>query len=309
MSGVLISPEQTRELNAMRSDLERLAEAIRVAPAARVREGLDRVKLAREWAKIRKLSETMRRDLLWLEAICLRRLAQLDALDQIPTVHRPAARHFASLDDAALAALLDAATKTSSATAAFGQWKRGQEFADDRRRAVRWALNGEDREYQWEGERIDSYALMHAQDVRGAVAVVMEDAIGRDYFTVDEVVEQIIEEHLPERNGDVAVREGIAEVVRRAIRTAPVVTAEDGRDLPRFITCQSPDGYWLRVPVERASVGQFREMVSLRRQQLAIDQAALDALEQVGDLYTVDDRPSTAFLLPAAYRREQKAAS
>lgn len=302
----LISPQQTRELNAMRSDLERMAEAIRNAPAADVREGLDRVKLAREWAKIRKLSESMRRELLWLEAVCLRRLAQLDALDQIPTVHRPAARHFAALDDTALAALLDAAAKASSATAAFAQWKRGEEFAEDRRRTVQWALHGEDREYHWEPDRVDSFALMHAQDVRGAVAVVLEDAIGRNAFTVDEVVEQIIEEHLPERNGDVAIREGIAEVVRRAIRTAPVVVAEDGRDLPRFITCQSPEGYWLRVPIERATVGQYREMVSLRRQQLEIDRAALEALEQVGDLYGADDRAPSSFLLPAVHRREQR---
>lgn len=245
-------------------------------------EAKDRIRLAREWAKIHKTLSEIHLDLLRAEVSCLRRIGQLSATSVLPSHARPAAQFFATLSDDEVDRYL---AKYGAASTAVGVYrllcKRGQqeENVEYGRRFAQGCSVSVDGEPQTEAswDLIDSWSRGRT---RAALAILLEDFASRS-FTVGEMADEVLlETGLAEADSDFAeIRQGVSEICRSAIRKAPALTM-DGQKVPTFVTCRSleAEGY-LRVPFAQATLRQFAEMVDLRRRQLAEDQAAFDRLK------------------------------
>src|SRR5690625_5293614 len=92
--------------NSIVADLTSFAAALQSATLEDAKAAHDKIKVAREWAKLQENAQELAERLVWLEAVLLRRIGQLDP-KVLPNARRAAARHFAALDDSALSALLN----------------------------------------------------------------------------------------------------------------------------------------------------------------------------------------------------------
>jgi hypothetical protein len=237
----------------------------------------DRIKLAREWAKIQKVAAEVHADLIRIEIDCLRRIADLDALQILGTHERSAAKFFASLDLAGVEAVVTDFGRASTAIGVFRAFEKSQrdDFRRDRGRA-----RAEGREFDEADEYFETAARYYATSVRAALAALVDEfATYQTPFTVDEVADDLIDNAGLPTDMDPAMREGVAEVCRTALRkAAPVVIG--GYSLPKFITCYDAEtGGFVRIPASRARVCQLEQMVAVRREQLAQDTAAFQRLE------------------------------
>lgn len=244
-------------------------------------EAYDRVRLVKEWAKIRKIAREVHDDLLRLECHCLRKLAQLDALSIVPRGQRTTAEFYRDLSDSQINDLIrefgEKATPNSlrQRATAKGEFDKGR----------RYAIDGEHLRCRttYAKQEVADAAERHLRDTQGALAAILEDYIeGDEGFSVYELTQQLIESvDLDERSArDWGVRAGLTEVCRKAVRDAPDVMI-NGSVAPRFITCLDRSlsyagqrDHWIRVPFHAATLDQLADMVELRSKQAADAEAA-----------------------------------
>jgi hypothetical protein len=143
-------------------------------------------------------------------------------------------------------------------------------------------------------QRADLPALSPARSFSGALGALVNAYTSNGVqFTVAEIAEEIIAEaSLPDESvADEAIRRGVYEVARLAVMKSPPSVLR-GTTIPRLITVRTEDGKYVRIPVQNATVGHLSDMIAMRREQLAQDQAALQKLEEFGALVE-DNSPET----------------
>lgn len=269
------------DVTRARDDIAALLAQVRgSSDPNQLKDAHERVRLAREWAKIQKVAEAMHADILRLDAECLRRIGQLDAVSVLPPAQRTAATFLGELDDHDFESLLtDAKARTALAMVrqhireiahaeardhgrAIGRGEAGGKYASD-------SIAGR----IWEYER---------QSVDAALATILNNYASKN-FTIAQMTDDLIADLGMPGDLDPGIREGLAEVCREAVRAAPALLIA-GTKAPRFVTyCRSDvdGGDYVRIPFENATLAEFAQMISDRRRQLQEDRDALQRLEDV----------------------------
>jgi hypothetical protein len=268
---------------------EALAFVAHLGTAEEAREAYDRVKLAKEWAKIRKVAKEMHTELLRLEIHLLRKVAQLDALSAVPAAHRAAAKFFASKSDEQIDKLIrdygDGGSPTRLMKRVLGD--------DEQARARHHYTSGEYvKQQRYVGDEARAEAVQEqARNVKEGLAALLENYYeGDEGFSVFELAEQVCESvGIDQRSAVWGRSEGLLEVCRKAVRDAPSL-AVLGTEAPRFVTCidrgsaydldleKSGKPHWVRVPFHVASLEQLDDMVALRQEQASKAAAVAESL-------------------------------
>ena len=271
-----------------RSIADALAYVASISDAGAASDAYDSVRLAKEFARIRKIAREVRVDLLRLEIHLYRKCAQLDMLTALPTAQRAAAKFYGGATDEQIeqwvaefgdvttpAAVMKRILKTDEMKQEYARYASG-EYA-----AVKRYVDDEAR-----GEAVRA----QARNMRESLASILENYYEYESqgFSVLTVAEQLCEQvGLDERSAIWGKTQGLLEVCRKAVREAPPV-AIDGTNAPKFITCMdrscgnagvgSTDLGWIRVPFHSATLDQFHDMVRLREHQAEQARATADRM-------------------------------
>lgn len=279
------------ELDSQRQSVLSIIGMIRSAPGVdAVQDIRAKAEAIKAWAKVHKVSKSLRLELLRVEIAALVRLVELDGLDELQPSEREAAEWFAAMSESDLNETL---ANYSNITTASGLYRSVQRDLGEARRYRAetdfWSrrFSSEPEESRLPDENDFSAARAYVADV----ATVLSDMV-QAYsetgapFTVQEMSDQLIEDaglsHTLDFGGG-PVREGLNHAVRRAV-LGERIKHWDGLSVPRFITSViiDDDGEkrFVRIPVQNARVGDVSEMVKLRQLQLEQDQAALNRLQR-----------------------------
>lgn len=271
------------EARIVRATMADLLTFVTQSDAAGVREALDKIRMAREWAKLKKVAAEVCADLLRVEIACLRRMVELKADDTLSSSLRSAARFFAALTDDQVAEAIARHPETSSTTVLFQKVRADRAAEEARQRGRDFAMGPGPSPAT--GSQIERATKHASRDFSGAMAAILDRLAGTGDTTVAEMTAIAYDELDISPRGematDTAIREGIAEVCRQALRQSKTVTVGDIQ-APKFVTCLREDGVtWTRVPFTNATLSQLEQMVELRREQLRQDREALNRLEAV----------------------------
>jgi hypothetical protein len=298
MSAVATIPQRVAEI---RLTIAGITKSIREAgDPDTIKAQKDKVRMAREWAKIHKIAKEVHADLIRIEIECLRRIGQIDGgLDVLTAAEKAAAKFFASLSESDLEQVIRDFGDRATATGVYRAHVSASE-ANYMRDLGRKIAKGE---RPWNGlsddEKFDEAAERFRYDDIGALAQLVDSyAAQGETLWIEDIADQLIEQ-LDSEGIEVkgrALREGVREVCRKAVRSGKSITIA-GTKAPRFVTCSyeefdrtalrggKPDitAAFMRIPFESATLPQLDEMVELRRRQLEEDRAALEGLEKVRD--------------------------
>lgn len=291
-----MSAEIARAQTGIVGDINRLAAGIDQATIQEAKTALDKMAMAREWAKLQENAAEVTERLAWLEMVLLRRVGQLDPTI-LPSAKRAAARHFATLDEGELSRLFhDYPART--AVTVYNLWSRAQGIRKSTRRGrdyltqARVLSNSEVDDDEEEETTLRHAVAQRLTTVRQAAAVIIDEYAGhRQRISVSEVVNAFIDDEMPHLNAigsevsaveAAAFRSGLSAAVREAFISAPAEATERSWEIPAFITTHDREtDEWLRIPSEFARVKDARNMLQLRRAQIASAQRRLNALESV----------------------------
>lgn len=241
-------------------------------------EVYDRIKLAREWAKIRKIAKDMHLDLLRLEIHCIRKIANLGSIKILPQYQRACAEFYKDKTDAEIEGLLNefgegvspaiVASRAQSSIAQDAEYARtiqGHYFADVK---------------MPEPTELEAAVEEYVNDPKAAAASILEnyESGNPEGFYMHELVETLYKElRVDERSQEWGFRKGMVEVCRQAVRTAPDVKIA-GSSAPKYITCldrtesrnymPGTKASFVRVPFHNATIAQLSDMVDLRQEQM-----------------------------------------
>lgn len=251
---------------------------------------------AREWAKVVDRTQELRFDLLQVEVEALVRTVELGGSHLLKKSDRDTGEYFAGLSHAQrVSFLIKEGKEHATAAGMYRAYLRAQREAEWERRYAQLKLEKESTGRQFALTPRLSLTPYAADDGAGdlenhfsgprnlgaCVSNALDVFTGSDGFTINEFANEVIElADLGQLRDDDDVMEGVREVCRRAIRSAPYIEI-GGTKLPRFVTApmdDSADESFFRVPVENASVAHFAQMVEMRESQLAQDAAKLSDL-------------------------------
>lgn len=286
MTDIQVSP--ARHIAAAEKELAETMRLVRESDSApQVADAQARIRVAREWAKVQGIAEQIHTQLLELEVECLRKIAHLDAIDEVlPASLRRPARWLHEQDEDEVKELLREFGSCTSALSVYRshlqrtRWDKNLSVGRSIARGECGARQTEDCDPAESGLRMYQYHY----GTKAALVAVLESLSGRDEaFTISSLADQLIEDCALDDQDD-GVRAGIREVCRQAVRRTPTLDI-NGTRAPRFVTCEDMTGVegWVRVPFENARVSQLGQMVDLRASQLAEDTAALDRLRRLYD--------------------------
>lgn len=275
-----------RAVDRSASNLTELAAAVStLSDLGEVKEARARIEAVRAWAKVHQKLRDLRLDLLRAEVSALVRIVELGGINDLPARDRRAAEHLAGLSASERARML--ASAGANCTTAAGMvravWDQ-DELAQLKRTRFQAGrdLASAPPVRPLSDEAIKT-ASRHVTDVAAALKTVVDNYTSRGVpFTTQQMAEEIVETAAlgDQISGDDSLMNGVLEVCRAAIRSAPALHIR-GTVLPRLITCQTEDGAFIRVPVENATLSQLDDMRRLRCEQIEQDRAALRKLDEV----------------------------
>jgi len=287
----------------MVNEIAALAARIETATAEEASGAYDRLKVAREWAKLQENAAALASELVWLEAVILRRIGQLD-VRVLASARRAAARHFATLDDAQLSHLLEM-YPTRSAVSAYNLWVRAQGLR-------KWSMAGRAvvtreptdlvEEDMKEPRALREAIAERVVTVREAAAILVAEYAANMPVTVSHVVSEFIDQYQPVPDDATALeatafRQGLTTAVREAFAIAPVEGVHGGL-VPAFVTTYRDEtGEWLRIPSEFATVADAKQMLALKRGQIESMTRAVEHLSGwLETLYRISCRDDGEFM-------------
>lgn len=242
----------------------------------------DKIKLAREWAKIQKSAEEIYTDLLKIEIECFKKIVELDCLKILNANIRPVAIFFSEKTKSEISDLI----KNNSGKSAFVIYKdftRQQIFDNHKNIGKHIFERNESITFEnlpEEKNIIKEYAL----NVSTGIAMILDDfASSNQCFSIEEMADHLLLEYhgkdkkYIEESGMI---QGVREMCRKAVSSAKTFILSDLK-IPRFITCidrTESTLKWLRIPTENANLIQFKDMIDLRKEQLKQDEKNLENL-------------------------------
>lgn len=247
------------------SELARWETLLSTADLQATAEALDRARLIREVVRIRRLSADIAVAAQRAEACALRRLAQLDALDDEKPASRVNARYLAQLPDDRFTALLSELAPKAALSTIIGRWV--QREADHQERGHERSAA---RDRGW--RRLD--ADVKASQVRSAVRALVMDMLGGPEPTSDERAARALVDAIGLQDRDAFLVAG-ERIIRKAFATHPVEAHDDA---PAFITVNTSRG-WVRIPLWQATSDDLRWALAYRETQVAGLLADIEVLE------------------------------
>lgn len=273
-------------IDAASAQIEALANVARnLSGADEYTDFRARIEAARAWAKVHKKTKQVRLDLLRLEVLALVRIVELGAADTLGR-DRNAAEWLANLSDAEREQFIR--DSGEGVTTAAGMVRTIQRIESLERDLRHYRSAGQHFAHtpdpgEWTDEQVIRARQGYVMDIAAALANTVEQyAPDGEPFTIDEMADAIVADAAIEQRhvSDSAFMEGVREVCRKAIRSAPPLSV-GGLPIPSTITALTPEEQYVRIPAANATVGHLDQMVEIRREQLAQDQAALARLEEV----------------------------
>lgn len=257
-----------------------------ISDAESASEAYDRVKLVKEWARIKKLHNEVHRDMLRLEIHCLRKISQLGPITVVPAQYRGAASFFKDKSDKDIEELIKNYGQRVTPIGLVKRALNDQAFNAGYNHVTSDEYRESAVEYSHEvvAEAVEKYAI----DTRAALASILKDheETGDEFSVYDLASEVLNNVGLDERTYNWGVEAAMADVCRKAVREAPDVRIGHTK-APKFITClyRGAQGVesetFIRVPFHAASLDQLRDMVALRLKQ---KHSAIRAHEELDDL-------------------------
>ncbi len=257
-----------------------------------ISETIDKVKLAREWAKLQKKTEDMYSDLLRIEIECFKRIYQLNCINVLHPNKRKLAQFFGEMTVSEIEKLLKE-KYGCSAYKIFRDYTYDYDMARWKNRGVSLAKNDISRnEEDFINENIDDNSIKYnlkkiAKYKENALSFIVDHyASNGEPFTIEEMADNLLLEVADEVDFDITkeMKRGIREVCRGAVMSAKTLFFKDTK-MPRFVTCSlkmnRSGNEWIRIPFENATLSQFSEMIELRKEQIKQDQNALDNLIEI----------------------------
>lgn len=284
----------SKDLAAQSDQLTRLLHAVpHMTREEDVQEVRARIDAARAWARAHKRLKEVRLDLLLLEIRALVRAWELGATT-LTGGETETAAEYALLTDEEIRNLV---SSFGSATTAAGLMRSVKaKDAEVRKHAdevKEWADAFTTAHPYQKLKFVDSdlgpFEYRYAQGITAVLAQVLDDSEDMDSFTVESIVEGIEDRlEINPLTTDPAIREGLKEVARAAIRK-PHIETWNGTKIPRFITTMLPHTEasnvieYVRLPVMNAKIRDLKVMLGIREEQLAQDKAALKRLHDFYD--------------------------
>lgn len=244
---------------------------------------------AREWARIRKLSAEIRCEVVRLECIALRKLGVLGgqalAAAGLSVHYRSAAEYFSGLQDQEFEDLCGKITAASTPVSLRNIVRRAERQRFVHAQGYNLLCEPESRRYDASGAWGED-----GPNVARAVRVILRTAVrDNEPFTVGDAADALVR-HLAEglREGDPFpggsdfvedpdFREGMSEVIRKALRES--VAVDTG--IPEFVTTNTADHGWVRIPWHLATLVDLEEMVAHRWAQVRDLEARATQLQEL----------------------------
>lgn len=286
MSAVARIPKMVAERNA--SALADITAAIKAADSIEdLKEARARVEAMKAWAKVHDLSKQMRLELLQIEVAALVRIYELGGADTLKPAEAKAAEYLAGMDPVDRVEFIEANKTATTATGLCQSVWREEEIKRHRKQS--FVIGQKMAEEPAPPPVYDEKAIREARDHSAGVAGVlaqiadeyMDDGVA---FSIDEMADRIINDALPEDlQEDEAIRKGVSEVCRDAVRRAPALSI-DGTLIPRFITARNENNKYIRIPAMNATLAHLDDMIMMREAQITQDQLAVERLQKIAKI-------------------------
>lgn len=251
-------------------------------------DAYDRVKLAKEWAKIRKIHTTMHRDLLRLEMHCLRKIGQIGARGVLRGQVQSVAQWLANKTDAEVEQLIKDYGHNVTPTGVMQRAFKDEAYTKGQLHVTSGAYLHQDAQY--EEPDIAEAAKKYSRDITAALATLIEECeLNGNEVTVWELGSMVFSMlDADDKSFDWGVRKAMNDLCRKAMTEAVERVIPD-TEVPRFITCidrsvpdAAGDNNFVRVPFVAANLRQLADMVEIRYQQA---EASKRAYQRVRELY------------------------
>lgn len=270
------------QVDHQRATLEDVARLVAYAESLdEATEVRARVEAAKAWAKVHGKIRDLRLSLLTAEVAALVRVVELGGGDLLPSRERRAGEWLAGQTVEERSRIL---AESGTATTAVGMCQsiwRETEIRDRARemRSAGIAFASEPSPTAYSESAIRLAASQKASDFAGALSRALSDYGQVGEFSIEEMAADVMSEASirPDLVDDPEFVQGVREVCREVVRKAPALSFGD-TIVPRFITCMTPAGTWVRIPSPNASVAQLDEMIALREAQIEQDRVALARL-------------------------------
>lgn len=278
-----------QELSTHSDQLTRLLHAVpTMTEEGDVQEVRARVEAARAWAKAHKRLKEVRLELLLLEIRALVRAWELGATTLTPR-ESDVAEEYSHMSEQQIRGMISsfgsATTAAGLMSAARKKDKDAQRYADEVKGWTDGFTSNRPYPFQNEPASLGVFEYRYAQGLAQVLAETLDaNTEDGEAFTIEDVVvgvETLLE--IEPSDYDPAIREGLKEVARSAVRK-PHLETWNGTKIPRFITTILPrtDGEhveYVRLPVMNAKIRDLQTMIGIREEQLRQDKAALKRLQ------------------------------
>lgn len=260
---------------------------------ATVIDVMARIEAAKAWAKVHKKIKDIRLDLLDMEVAALVRLIELGGVELLPAKDREAAEWLAALCPGKRSQII---AESRSATTAAGLFRSVREQAEreaeretQRLAGAFTASNGGDPTDSVPASALRAQATKDVGEILSRIIETHTDT-GQP-FTVEDVTDELLVAARADVDED--FQEGVREIVRRAIRSAPSKMV-DGTLIPKLLTVRLANGSFVRIPTINARVADLDDALEFRREQLRQDEIAFERLEEfVGRVKAIPGAIST----------------
>jgi hypothetical protein len=279
MSTVARIPVQVANRHA--AGLADITAAIKSADSIEdLKEARARIEAMKAWAKVHNLTKQLRLDLLIIEVEALVRIVELDGADTLSAMDRQAAEYLAAMKPAdRIKFVHESRQATTAAGLCRSVWREDEIKRERQNRIVIGRQLAEEPTPPVYDEEAIKMARDYANGIQGVLEKITADYIEcGEEFTIEEITDQIMADSMPDDMvEDDAIRKGVSEVVREAVRRSPVLTF-NGTSIPRVITARN-EGKYIRIPTMNATVAHLDDMILMREQQIEQDQIKLDKLK------------------------------
>lgn len=262
--------------------IEQITQAIKYAQSVDdVQDVRARAEALKGWAKVHGRVQEVRLELLQIEVAALVRVVELGGADQLPPADRKAALWLSAMSEEDRNSYI---RSCKSATTVAGMCRsawREQEIKLHRQTMRDAGIRlAEHPTPPPDGNEVSNSARRMVSDMSTVLANILEENTSADgvEFSIDEMADELIEVSTTQQPDPLMI-EGVREVCRRAVRSAPPKMI-DGTVIPRVITARTSDGSYVRIPWASATVAHLQDMVDIRKAQLEDYEAAFDKLNR-----------------------------
>ena len=236
-----------------------------------IKDTINKVKKARELAKVLEKLNEVRLDLFRIEIAAVIRASELDI--NIKGVTKEESKMFQSIGN-----------RPEEYQSLYGEvWTTSQVVWAYRRKVKIGEAKDRGRSFYKEQAAKNENHESFYYSLQDAMRTIIETASKQDKpFSTDDLYKSLIKSvkyENPESDIE-AYSEGVKEICRNAMRSEKILTIGE-KKAPAFITTKTINGNYLRVPFRLSNIEQLESMIEIREEQLRQDQMALENLIKI----------------------------